>query len=303
MASFSSLVKQQIIESLSSGSKALAALFGILIFAKDKKRDKLSFSTENETVAAFVHDALRLKCKVTNVSVCASDKKKCTYTVLVEGESDVKKVRAALSEYGNEFEIPNVPDKNTSHVLSGIFLASGSITDPNKEYHLEFVVPQTDMCKKLEELLTDGFFINAKHTMRKGFGVVYIKESENIEDLLTLMGASKSSLEIMNIKILKNVRNKVNRVMNCENANIERTVSASEKQIEDIELIEKTIGLESLSEELYETAVVRYENPELTLKELGEMLTPKISKSGVNHRLEKIKAAADNIRNNGGKSS
>lgn len=298
MPSFSSSVKEHIIESLTSDGKARAALYGAFHFARVTDAGFV-FLTENETIAAFVYDTLKIRCGVKSAYVDATDNKRCIFSVTV---SDPDEVDELIALYGSgEFKIPDELLKYKSQVLAGIFLASGSVADPNKEYHLEFVLPSVAACEALESFLTDSFGINARHTARKGQSVVYVKESENIEDLLTLMGASKFSLEIMNIKILKNVRNKVNRVLNCENANIERTVTASERQVADIELIEKTVGLSSLDSELYETAVLRYENPELSLKELGEMFTPKITKSGVNHRLERIKSIANNIRENGGK--
>ena len=144
--------------------------------------------------------------------------------------------------------------------------------------------------------LIENYGIIPKQTERKNSQVVYIKESENIEDMLTLMGAVNSSLEIMNIKILKDIRNKINRAVNCDNANIEKTLRASEKQIEDIELIESTIGFGELSEDLREIAELRLENPGYTLKELGQALSKPISRSGANHRLARISKIAEDIR-------
>lgn len=126
--------------------------------------------------------------------------------------------------------------------------------------------------------------------------MLYVKESEQIEDLLIMMGAQNAALELMNVKILKDVRNKINRAVNCDNANIEKTLRASERQLEDIDLIEKTCGLDSLPEDLKEIAQIRSEYPEYNLKELGQALSTPISRSGANHRMERIAKIAEEFR-------
>lgn len=301
MASFSQIVKEQILESLNTPQKVSYALYGLLSFAKTATDKKILFTTENEDIALFLTNEIKTVCNVKSVSLSKADKRgHSSYSISIEDKDDIDSIFNTIGDIRIGLGSDAFPADSMGYIVAGVFLAIGNVTDPNKEYHLEFVVPSIEVCNDLGLILLDNFSILAKHTSRKNSEIVYIKESENIEDMLTLMGASKATLEVMNVKILKNVRNKVNRVMNCENANIERTVKASEQQIEDIELIEKTAGLGSLSSELYEIAVLRYENPEFTLKELGEALTPKISKSGVNHRLEKIKAIANDIRENGG---
>lgn len=299
MASFSHMVKNQIIESLNTPKKASFALYGLLCFSKVVSEGEILFSTENAEVASFLKSELERICKI-KVELADADKRGHQAFNISLRDKNARIAFETVGDFRNGLSDKSFPTEGVRYAIAGAFLAVGNITDPNKEYHLEFVVPSVDACNDLGLALLNNFSILAKHTTRKNSEIVYIKESENIEDMLTLMGASKATLEVMNVKILKNVRNKVNRVMNCENANIERTVKASEQQIEDIELIEKSMGLDSLPDELYEIALLRYENPEFTLKELGEALTPKISKSGVNHRLEKIKAIANNIRDNGG---
>lgn len=138
------------------------------------------------------------------------------------------------------------------------------------------------------EKLLERLGIMSKYVERKGLYVLYFKGSEDIEDMLTLMGATKSSIELMNVKILKDVRNKANRIANCDAANIERTLKASEKQIEDIEYIMNTEGFESLTPELRNMAELRLENPDVSLKELGEMLDKPVGRSGANHRLKSL---------------
>lgn len=179
--------------------------------------------------------------------------------------------------------------------LRGVFLSCGSIANPDKGYHLEFVIPYQNLSLDLLKILTD-YGLKAKHIIRTYSHVIYLKESESIEDLLTLMGAVNSSLELMGIKIQKNVRNKINRQMNFESANMSRSIEAGLAQVEAIEIIERKQGLDSLSDELKEVAILRRENPDMSLKQLGENLRIPISRSGVNHRLMKIIEIADKYR-------
>lgn len=189
----------------------------------------------------------------------------------------------------------NIDNNSIFAFVAGAFLSCGSVAEPIKEYHLEFVVPYFDLMNDLLNVLTSLGF-NAKSTERKGTYVIYFKGSEDIEDLITFMGATMSSIDLMNVKIYKDVRNKANRIANCDAANIERTLKASEKQIEDIEYIMNTEGLESLTPELRNMAELRLENPDVSLKELGEMLDKPVGRSGANHRLKKLMEIAERIR-------
>ncbi|MBR6223708.1 MAG: DNA-binding protein WhiA [Lachnospiraceae bacterium] len=179
--------------------------------------------------------------------------------------------------------------------LKGLFLTSGSVNDPNKAYHLELVFSNELYAEDVKELLLD-MELEAKVVERKKYFVVYIKDGQQIVDFLNIIGAPISLMDMENIRILKDVRNGVNRKVNCEAANIKKTVNAARKQIEDIELIEKLRGLESLPDGLYEMACLRLSEPDATLTELGEMLDPPVTKSGVNHRLRKISKIADELR-------
>ncbi|MBQ8903865.1 MAG: DNA-binding protein WhiA, partial [Oscillospiraceae bacterium] len=181
----------------------------------------------------------------------------------------------------------NIYNNSIFAFISGAFLSCGSITEPIKEYQLEFVVPYYDLTQDLLDLLTE-VGINAKYTERKNMYVIYLKGSEAIEDLLTLMGATMSSIDLMNVKIYKDVRNKANRIANCDSANIERTLKASDKQIADIEYIADTIGLENLPADLINIAELRMEYPEMSLRELGENLDKPLGRSGANHILKRI---------------
>ena len=179
--------------------------------------------------------------------------------------------------------------------LRGVFLASGSISDPRKSYHFEIVCTTLEKAKQLQELI-GSFEIYAKIVNRKNHEVVYVKEGEQIVELLGLMGANVSLMNLENIRILKEMRNSINRKVNCDAANINKTVNAALKQVQDIEHIRDTVGISSLPENLEAVARLRLEYPEASLKELGEMLSPKIGKSGVNHRLRKIGSIAEELK-------
>ena len=179
--------------------------------------------------------------------------------------------------------------------LRGAFLSVGSISNPEKGYHLEFVCSDTGQAAQLVEILL-AYEIKARIVARKKYQIVYIKESEEISMLLNVIGAHVSLMKLENLRILKDMRNTINRKVNCETANINKTVSAAVKQIEDIIFIRDTIGLEQLPAGLCDIAKLRLERPEASLKELGEALNPIVGKSGVNHRLRKLSIMAEELR-------
>lgn len=179
--------------------------------------------------------------------------------------------------------------------LRGAFLGSGSVSDPEKTYHLEFVTHYESFAEQLSQLL-NYFNLNAKVVMRKGNYVVYLKEGEHIVELFSLIGAHSALLNLENVRIYKDLRNNVNRIVNCETANLGKTVNASYRQIENIEYIRDHIGFYKLPIALREIAELRMNYSEATLKELGEMLTPMVGKSGVNHRLRKLDQMAQDLR-------
>jgi len=179
--------------------------------------------------------------------------------------------------------------------LRGAFLAGGSITDPEKTYHLEITCRSKNFAVETSALM-NGFGLNAKVIKRKESYVIYLKEGENIVDFLNIIGAHSALMDLENVRILKEMRNNVNRIVNCETANLEKTVNASFRQVENIKLIRDNGGLEQLPENLREIAELRLEYSDASLKELGEMLNPPLGKSGVNHRLRKLDDIADSIR-------
>jgi len=180
--------------------------------------------------------------------------------------------------------------------LRGLFLSSGSVTDPLKRYHLEIVARSDEQAEQILEIM-NTFSLSGKITRRSGRLVIYLKESDQISDMLSVMEAPRSMMEFENVRVQKDIQNTVNRKVNCETANIGKMVDAAVRELNDIKLIEETRGLKSLSPRLRETAEMRLLHPEVSLKDLGKLLDSPIGKSGVNHRLRRITEIATDIRN------
>ena len=179
--------------------------------------------------------------------------------------------------------------------IKAAFLCSGSVSDPEKGYHLEFVNSSYEHARQLCSLL-EQFGVSPKQIERKGHFVVYFKEGEQIVDVLNIISAHSSLLQVENSRVLKEMRNNVNRKVNCETANINKIVSASLRQTEAIKYIQKNMGLDNLPVNLKQMALIRMEYPDMSLKELGSKLDPPIGKSGVNHRLGKLCEIAEQLK-------
>ena len=286
--SFSSEVKKELAKRVSPARHCqIAELAAIMNFCGQYGRDEkggftIGFQTENEAVVRKGFTLLR---KTFNID---------TDTTLKE-----QQIQDVLQKLGN-LEEPVSPLLIKSSCcqrafLRGAFLSIGSISDPTKGYHLEFDCCDESKAKQLQELIK-GFDIEARTILRKKYYVVYLKEGAGIVDLLNVCEAPVSLMSLENLRILKEMRNSVNRRVNCETANIAKTVNAAARQVEDIKYLEKYYGYQNLPESLRQMADVRLENPDVPLKELGACFNPPIGKSGVNHRLRKLSELADKIR-------
>lgn len=241
-----------------------------------------------------------------DVSVMGSGdwKKSHVYTLALRRHEEVSRVLQAtkfLQENGvlRDLELP-VDNRVIQSAccrrafLRGAFLSSGSISNPQKSYHFEIVCGNEEKAGQIRKVMV-SFEVDAKIVLRKKYHVVYVKESDGIADLLNIMEAHLSLMELENIRILRGISGSVNRKVNCETANLNKTVSAAVEQVRDIRLIEEKRGLDSLPDGLREMAYVRLEHPDMPLKELGGLLDPPVGKSGVNHRLRKLKAIAEEL--------
>lgn len=183
--------------------------------------------------------------------------------------------------------------------LRGLFLASGSVNHPERGYHLELVGRGTVMSSDIKKLM-NSFSLNAKISERRDHYVIYIKESEKIVDFMNIVGAHNRLFEYENIRIIRDMRNRTNRIVNCESANMDKSVNAAARQIENIRYLDEKIGIDTLPEKLRTAALSRMENPELPLRELAALIDPPVSKSGLNHRLAKLDDMADSLREQDG---
>lgn len=266
--------------------------------------------TENPAIARWIFKNLKDFYDIhTKLLVKKSNslKKNNIYMVLIPEEVDVKGLLQELGIiekdglFNIHYGVPGEVIKNENckrAYIKGAFLGGGSISNPEKTYHLEFVTHDQDYANELSELI-NSYKLNSKVIQRKNSFVIYLKEGEQIVDLLNIIGAHNALLELENIRIMKEMRNNVNRIVNCETANLSKTVNAAVRQVESIKLIESEIGLDRLPKNLKEVAKLRLAFPDESLKELGAMLNPPVGKSGVNHRLRRIEKIADELRKEG----
>ncbi|MGL5642442.1 MAG: DNA-binding protein WhiA [Paraclostridium sp.] len=285
---------------------AIVRLSGSIQIAGYKKLN-LKISTELNSTARKVFKLLKSNFGInTEISVNKNQmlKRNSSYILMITSDMGAENLLRELGILPREeyfFTMNKVPEdliKDNECVrafIRGAFLGGGSISDPEKNYHLEFVTNNEEFAESLKVLINSLGF-NSKTVSRKNNYVVYLKESEQISDLLNIIGAHQALLSLESTKIVKEMRNNVNRLVNCETANLSKTVNAAVRQIENIKYIQSKVGLDHLPDNLREIAELRIEYEDLTLKELGEMASPELSKSAVNHRLRKIEHIADDLR-------
>ena len=312
--SFSSKVKEELSRQLSSARHCqiaeIAAILSLCgrIQISENDRYRVKIHTENEAVARKYFTLLK---KTFNIGIDVSIRQSIgnhrnrTCTVAVTHHEDAMRVLQAvklIDQYGEIEENLSLAQNVVlmqncckRAFIRGAFLAAGSISDPEKFYHFEIVCTSSIKAEQLQETL-HSFEVEAKTVSRKRHEVVYVKEGAQIVELLGIMGAGVSLMNLENVRILKEMRNSVNRKVNCEAANINKTVSASVKQTQDIRYIQNTVGLQTLPDNLKAVAELRLKYQDASLKELGERLNPRVGKSGVNHRLRKIGRIAEELR-------
>lgn len=279
------------------------------VLIDSRERYSVKVRTENISVARKYFTLLKKTFNIEAETFVSRNRAKesTSYNVMIKNHEDAMRVLQASKlidrdgEIAEEFSI--VRNLILQHscckraFIRGAFLAAGSTSNPEKSYHSEIVCAAQAKAEQLK-IIINSFGLDAKVIHRKKSYVVYLKEGAQIVDLLNLMTAPKALMEFENVRILKDMRNTVNRKVNCETANINKTVSAAVKQMEDIRYIQETVGLQMIPIGLREIAEVRIEYPNATLKELGSLLKEPIGKSGVNHRLRKISEIAEQLKEN-----
>lgn len=311
--SFSGNVKEELSEHWSSARHCqiaeLAAILGLCgsIIINSRNEYRVKVHTENKAVARKVFTLIKKTFNIeSDISIRRNiQKQSVSYSVVIKQHQDALRVLQAvklIDEHLDGFEEVRIVNPIVVQqtcckraFIRGAFLAAGSMSDPKKAYHFEIVCAAEPMAEQIRELMS-SFSMDAKIVQRKKSYVVYLKEGSQIVDILNIMEAHVSLMELENVRILKEMRNTVNRKVNCETANLNKTVSAAVKQLEDITYLRDTIGLEKLSEGLEEVALARLSHPDASLKELGALLSPPVGKSGVNHRLRKLGELAEKVR-------
>lgn len=309
--SFSSEVKEELGKYVSRNRHCqIAELAAIIHYQGHLARGEagqlqLQILTENPLVLRKCFTILNKAFKIDTSEMeeeCLQNHKNSVYTIVLEREEDIMNIFRAIKLMDEEGVLHDLKDGVHADILDqyccrrafmrGAFLCIGSMSDPMKGYHLELVCNTGQQAKQIQEVLI-MFGLDAKIVTRKKYFVVYIKEGSNIVDFLGICKARVALMNLENLRILKEMRNKINRKVNCETANIAKTVNAAAKQIDDIMFIRDSIGFSKLPDHLKQMAQVRLDYPEASLKELGQYLNPPVGKSGVNHRLRKLCEIAD----------
>ncbi len=298
--SFSSELKTELCRTVPQNSCCRKAeCYGMLLFGKNFSKNTITLTTGNSAAA---HRVAQLTAEVAGAIVDVSSsvsrrrEQRDAFSVAVTGAGEREAVLSCFGHTGSEISLrinhANLEnDCCVSAFLRGVFLSCGTMTDPQKDYHLEFVVPFMNLARDLSKLIGEVYELDLQPGLlkRQGSYIVYLKGSERVADLLTFIGAGNAAMELMQAKMLKEVRNNVNRKTNFETANIDKTALAAAAQVLAIEkIINSPGGVPSLPEELQELAMLRYRNPEMSLRELGETLSEPLSRSGINHRLQRI---------------
>ncbi|AZA16501.1 MAG: DNA-binding protein WhiA [Lactobacillus delbrueckii subsp. lactis] len=310
MASYASEVKKELtsIEVHPEHAKAELAAFLRMNAVLNRHDGQMSLDivTENPAIARRIFSLIKTAYGFEpQLIVTRKMKLKKNHQYLVRVAQMVSEIMADLEIYSpKKGFITGVPDKikyseqRSMSYLRGAFLASGSVNNPEtSRYHLEIYCTYANHSQDLQGIMNKYFDLNAKVTARRSGSIVYLKEAEKIGDFLHVVGAVNAMLAFEDLRIMRDMRNSVNRLVNCDTANLRKTAGAAAKQVEDIELIDQKQGLESLPEKLASLARFRLQHPELSLKELAEQVPDgPISKSGVNHRLKKLHEIAENLR-------
>lgn len=298
--SFSTQVKTEICKStLHKRCCVRAACYGFACFGKYFDAKGIVLHTERAMIAQHAQHLFRqlgIKSEIV-------EKKRQDGVIYEFSIKDPMYVWKLLGEFGHTGNEKQFRLNRSMFVCPGCmaafiataFLCSGIVMDPAKEYSLEFVTTKKGISDEFATLLADAGY-EPKRSRRQYTYVLYYRASEQVTDLLTMMGATGASLELMNRKIYKEIRNKTNRITNCENANIDKILNASENAIGNLKLLRENQCFETLPEELRDIALLRIEHPEYSLAELGQMLEPPLGKSGVSHRLRKLAAIAQDYK-------
>ena len=308
--SFSQNIKTELCKITRKNDKTMqACLLGMLVFLRQNSdRTSIVFNTENED-SAYLFEELIGVIVGSDISVFTSTKTRNNGTTVIQKRIDNPLEAKRVYDYFINLADCDLNTLDSSYFycdditlgafFRGAFLVAGSITNPKKEYHIELSASTKELADSALKKLTELGF-SFKISKRNAKYVIYSKDSETLEDFLTFTGATDSTLEIMNVKVAKEITNKLNRITNCENANLNKTLDASKRQIADITYVLEHKNQVELSDEMLEIAELKLDDPEASLRELASMISTPITRSGVNHRLQKFTKIASELREENG---
>ncbi len=272
----------------------------MLIFGRAFSLSEISLMTEIQAVAEHYCTSLRDLTGVTPEITCS---KAGNYKISIPAKADRLKVLEYFGYTGKEItlriNLSNLEQSNedccSKAFLRGAFLVCGSVTDPQKDYHIEFSVTKAKLCEDLIQIIGD-LGLRCKKILRNNSYVVYAKEAESIEDYIGTMGANNAFLEVMQTRAMKDIKNQINRRSNFESANMSRSIEAGLKQVTLIEEVLSKIKLSDMTKDLGELCSLRLENPDISLDELGKMMNPELSRSAVSRRFKKLEKIAAELK-------
>ncbi len=304
--SFSNEVKSEVCETykMSEGCKA-ALLYGFLFDAKKYSESEIELILECKEVAEYILSQISKLYRINIGEECLfkiDGIRKTLHQIHIKDKIVCKNIYDSFNcgKFAEHISLLSLDESITWAFIKGIFLACGSVSDPESEYHLEFIFKNKSNALTAENMLS-SLSLKPKTMLRRGSYVVYFKDSSAIEDILTGIGAVKMVLGFMDLKVIKDLRNRINRQNNCETANLKRTIDVATAQVEAIELIFAKRGIESLSDDMKKIALFRLENPEISLNEMTKLLNGEFSKSGIDRRLKKLVQMAEEIKETLGK--
>lgn len=298
--SFSSDVKNELTQSISSACCYKAEAFGMLIFGRSFSFSEISLMTEVKEIAERYCACIRDLTGVTPTLNCTSAGK---YKVTIPEKADRIKILDYFGYTGKELalrvNLANLEQTNddccSRSFIRGAFLVCGSVTDPQKDYHIEFSVQKAKLCDDLMQIISD-VGLKAKKIIRNNSYVIYSKDAESVEDFIGTMGANNAFIKVMQTRAIKDLKNQINRRSNFESANMSRSIEAGLKQVSLIEEVLEKISLDDMTEDLSTLCSLRLENPDVSLDELGKLMTPELSRSAVSRRFKKLEKIAEELK-------
>lgn len=282
-----------------------AMLYGFFSTAKTYNSNEIELISESETVAEYISSQIS---KLYNFKLEPINKiqleiyKKPLYQIHIQSRVICKTIYDSFNcgEFSEFISLLSLDQTVTWSFIKGVFLGCGSVSNPEVEYHLEFILKSKEIALLVQNMLS-SLNLNSKIMLRRQNFVVYCKDSSIIEDILAGIGSVKMALSLMDSKVIKDLRNRINRQNNCETANMKRTIDVATKQVEAIEYIIAKLGIEYLSDDMQKIALFRLENPEMSLNEMTQMLNGEFSKSGIDRRLKKLVQISEEIKEKKGK--